>query len=71
MRNRSLIRVLAILRRLEGGERVTLARLAEEHGVHQRTIRRDLAALEAAGVPLGHVPETEEGEGRFWWMVRL
>lgn len=70
MRNGTLTRVLKILRKLEGRGSVTLAQLAKQHGVHQRTIRRDLYALEEAGVPLCHSAETGDGLSQSrWWMV--
>jgi predicted DNA-binding transcriptional regulator YafY len=44
--------VIALLRRSAA---VTLPRLAHEAGVSERTIRRDLMALESAGLPLVRV----------------
>lgn len=70
-RCRTLIRALGILRKLEGGGRWTLHQLAQEFGVTQRTIRRDIYALEEAGVPIGHNPYTDcVGEESHWWLVR-
>ncbi len=48
----TFVRLLAIKCQLEGGGRCTLYALAEQFGVHHRTIRRDMETLEAAGVPL-------------------
>lgn len=49
-RNRTLLRVLTLFRRLDGCRYAPpLAELAKEFGVCERTIRRDLEALEAAG----------------------
>jgi predicted DNA-binding transcriptional regulator YafY len=69
-RNATLTRALALLRLLEGRRRWTLAALSERLGVCERTIRRDLEALEAAGVPIGH---EAVGPGRWlrgwWWLA--
>lgn len=67
MRNETLTRVLAALRELEEARPgLTLDELAEHGGVTTRTIRRDLEALEAAGVPI--IDEQDE-EGRRRWRV--
>jgi predicted ArsR family transcriptional regulator len=50
-RCRALIRTWDVLRSLDGSGR-TLAELADTYGVAQRTIRRDLEVLQAAGFPL-------------------
>jgi predicted DNA-binding transcriptional regulator YafY len=64
-RNRNLVRVLEELRTLEASRvGATLRELADEAGVCERTIRRDLEALEAAGVPI--VDETDEAGRRRW-----
>lgn len=53
MRNSALVRVLKIMRTLDGRHiRPSLDGLASEHHVSTRTIRRDLEALAAAGVPV-------------------
>lgn len=53
MRNRSLIRVLTELRALEASRvGLSLEELARQTAVSDRTVRRDLEALQAAGVPL-------------------
>lgn len=50
MRNGTLVRVLRLRQHLEGWRYAPpLAQLADRFGVTTRTIRRDLAALEAAG----------------------
>lgn len=52
-RCRQLTRALAVIRTLERARvGFTLAELATELGVCERTIRRDLAAIETAGYPL-------------------
>lgn len=52
-RNTTLVRCLMIWRRVEG-RRVcpSLRVLAAEHGVCERTIRRDLEALQEARLPV-------------------
>ncbi len=52
MRNAEVIRQWKILKRVEAGRHTTTASLAEEHRVTERTIRRDLEALQEAGFPL-------------------
>ncbi len=54
-----LSRLTAILTRLQTDRLVTAAELAERFSVSQRTIYRDVRALEEAGVPV----ITEEGKG--------
>jgi predicted DNA-binding transcriptional regulator YafY len=70
MRNGAVIRAIAILRLLESGRPVRLAPLSARFGVHERTIRRDIEALEAAGVPI----TTKGGSTRWcsgvWWLCR-
>lgn len=70
MRNQSLIRVLSIQRVFEQGGRVTLNALAERFGVSTRTVRRDLSALEASGVPLTSEHEPGQGHRGEWWLCR-
>ena len=61
-RNGQLVRELLILRTLEEARiGCTLSDLARQTGVTTRTIRRDLEALEEAGIPL--VDELSETEG--------
>lgn len=51
-RNSQLIRQWRILRNLMGPPGWTINALAEDLGVSNRTIRRDLEALQFAGFPL-------------------
>ena len=52
-RNRLLVRNLRLLQLLESARvGLTLRRLAEQSGCCERTIRRDLEALQEAGVPI-------------------
>jgi predicted DNA-binding transcriptional regulator YafY len=51
-RNEQLVRLLQILRDLDRLGGLDVYELAETHGTTTRTIRRDLAALEAAGFTL-------------------
>jgi len=50
-RNRQLVRVLRLLALLEGGW-CSLDALSQELSVSTRTVRRDLAAIEEAHLPL-------------------
>lgn len=53
MRNSELIRQWKILQSIDGTPTgVSVRRLATKHSVHQRTIRRDIEALEQAGFPI-------------------
>jgi predicted DNA-binding transcriptional regulator YafY len=52
VRNAEVIRQWKILKRIEAGRHTGTRDLAEEHGVTERTIRRDLEALQEAGFPL-------------------
>lgn len=70
MRNAALTRAIAILRMLEGGARVRLAPLAEMFGVHERTVRRDIEALEAAGVPITKDEGVTRWQAGEWWLCR-
>ena len=49
MRNAEVIRQWKILKRIEAGRYTTAQDLADEHGVTERTIRRDIEALQEAG----------------------
>ena len=66
-RNDWHIRSFHLVRRLERPQGATLRELAEflpeDYARHHRTIRRDLAALEASGYPL--VTERRAGETRW------
>ena len=68
MRNRALVRVLMLKAMLEQGK-WTLYELAAIFSVTKRTVRRDLAALEEAGVPICQA-RSEQGNhaepGRWW-----
>lgn len=71
MRNASLVRALALRDTLSSGRRWTLAQLADRFSVTTRTIRRDLAALETAGVPVC-AERAEQGnnvEAGTWWVL--
>ena len=48
-RNAQMIRQWRILKEIEGSRWTTVAGLADRHGMSPKTIRRDLAALAAAG----------------------
>ena len=61
-RCRMLIRCLRLRKVIATRAAVNLRQLAREFGVHERTIRRDLAALRSAGE---RVPVVHEGEGDF------
>jgi predicted DNA-binding transcriptional regulator YafY len=52
MRNAEVIRQWKILKTIEAGRFTSSARLATVHGVTERTIRRDIEALQEAGFPL-------------------
>ena len=65
MRNAEVIRQWKILKRIEAGRYTTSAELAQEHGVTERTIRRDLEALQEAGFPL----YDERSDGRKVWRL--
>lgn len=62
-RNSELIRQWTILRTLATQRRTTIASLATETGKTQRTVRRDLDALQAAGFPL---EEDQDSDGKYW-----
>ena len=51
MRNAEVIRQWRILKRIEAGRYTTARDLAEEHGVTERTIRRDLGGTPRGGLP--------------------
>jgi len=65
MRNAEVIRQWKILKRIEAGRYTTAQDLAEEHDVTERTIRRDIEALQEAGFPL----YDERSEGRKVWRL--
>lgn len=68
-RNRQIVRELVLLRTLEQARMgCTLRELALAADVTTRTIRRDLEALEEAGVPITGIDERAEtvGAERRW-----
>lgn len=65
MRNAEVIRQWKILKRVEAGRHTTSQQLADEHGVTERTIRRDIEALQEAGFPL----YDERVDGRKIWRL--
>jgi predicted DNA-binding transcriptional regulator YafY len=69
-RNVGLVRALSLLRVLEGRGHHTLDDLAQRFNVTTRTIRRDLAALQEVGYPIGH-EGTNGGQGHNgkWWLL--
>jgi len=52
VRNAEVIRQWKILKTIEAGRYTTATEMAREHGVTERTIRRDIEALQEAGFPL-------------------
>src|SRR2546427_13282447 len=64
-RNAQLIRQWAILKQIETNRWTTILDMAEAHIVSTKTIRRDLAALMEAGVPL----YDERYEGKVYWRL--
>ncbi len=54
-------RLTAIIIFLQGRQRVSVADLSERYGISERTVYRDLVALQEAGVPIG----SEPGEGYY------
>jgi predicted DNA-binding transcriptional regulator YafY len=65
VRNAEVIRQWRILKRIEAGRYTTAQDLADEHGVTERTIRRDIEALQEAGFPL----YDERVDGRKIWRL--
>jgi proteasome accessory factor B len=66
MRNAEVIRQWKILKTIEAGRWTSSAALAEEHGVTERTIRRDIEALQEAGFPL--YDDRQDGK-KVWRLV--
>ncbi|MCM2256311.1 MAG: transcriptional regulator [Vicinamibacteria bacterium] len=66
MRNAEVIRQWRILKTIEAGRYTSSKELADEHGVTERTIRRDIEALQEAGFPLY---DDETGGRRIWRLV--
>jgi len=65
VRNAEVIRQWKILKTIEAGRFISSARLAKEHGVTERTIRRDVEALQEAGFPL----YDDRADGRKVWRL--
>jgi proteasome accessory factor B len=65
VRNAEVIRQWKILKRIEAGRYTTSQDLAQEHDVTERTIRRDIEALQEAGFPL----YDERVDGRKVWRL--
>lgn len=69
-RNSSAIRILSLLRLLEGRRRWTLHDLAERFKVTTKTARRDISVLEEVGYPIA---QECNGPGRGnrdeWWLL--
>ena len=66
MRNAEVIRQWKILKTVEAARHTTTQALADQLGVTERTIRRDIEALQEAGFPL--YDEREEGR-KIWRLV--
>ena len=66
MRNAEVIRQWKILKTVEAARHTTTQALADQLGVTERTIRRDVEALQEAGFPL--YDEREEGR-KVWRLV--
>jgi proteasome accessory factor B len=66
MRNAEVIRQWRILKTIEAGRYTTSTALAERLGVTERTIRRDIEALQEAGFPL--YDDRQDGR-RVWRLV--
>jgi predicted DNA-binding transcriptional regulator YafY len=64
-RNAQLVRVLRILRDMSRFGGVDIYDLAERYGVTERTIRRDLGALEGAGLPIESEPDPMSSRKRW------
>jgi proteasome accessory factor B len=65
MRNAEVIRQWKILKIIEAGRYTTAADLGDKLGVTERTIRRDIEALQEAGFPL----YDERADGRKVWRL--
>jgi proteasome accessory factor B len=65
MRNAEVIRQWKILKTIEAGRWTSTAALAAEHGVTERTVRRDIEALQEAGFPL----YDDRADGRKVWRL--
>jgi predicted DNA-binding transcriptional regulator YafY len=65
VRNAEVIRQWKILKTIEAGRYTTAPEMAKEYGVTERTIRRDIEALQEAGFPL----YDDRAEGRKIWRL--
>src|SRR5688500_1798793 len=66
-RNNELVRQWEILRAIDGARNgIAIAKLASERGVHSRTLRRDIDALQRAGFSL----YDEKVNGTSMWKLR-
>lgn len=65
MRNAEVIRQWKILKTIEAGRFTSTAKLGADYGVTERTIRRDLEALQEAGFPI----YDERVDGRRVWRL--
>lgn len=66
MRNAEVIRQWRILKTIEVGRFTTVSQLSEQFGAAERTIRRDIEALQEAGFPLY---DEEDAAGRRVWRL--
>lgn len=64
LRNEQVVRILRILRDLDRAGGSDLYELSERYGTTTRTVRRDLEAIEEAGIPL--VTEAGDGSRKRW-----
>lgn len=64
LRNEQVIRILRMIRELDRVGGCDLYELAQRYGTTTRTVRRDLEALEASGIPV--VAEAGEGSKKRW-----
>ena len=70
-RERQLRRTFLVIALLRASLGCTLQKLADECGVTTRTIRRDLEALQAVGLPIFNVDVDRGFHGvRLWWFVK-
>ncbi len=67
-RSRGVVRVLTLLRMLQGHRRYGLEELAVIFTVSVRTIRRDFDVLHRVGYPIVHEERGDGGNG-YWWMI--
>lgn len=72
MRNGQLVRVLKVCQRLGDGRRHVLLSLADEFRVTTRTIRRDIDAIQEAGIAVHRSGQSDDDDSQrgFWWVQR-